>query len=162
MLVQKSSMETLVIRTEDELLDALRSRCDLLRISYESIDRIAGLPDGNAAKCLARPPFKRFSTRSLSWVLAALGYGLELTEDPEALARLQNKYDAKHDRYTSRAASGEPIQQTIRRSFLKKIGRLGGLKRVQNYHTAVRKRQKISRQNRANVLKRWRKPQIEE
>jgi hypothetical protein len=151
----------MLINTEDELLDALRSRCDQLRISYESIDRIAGLPDGNAAKCLARPPFKRFSTRSLSWVLAALGYGLELTEDPEALARLQNKFDAKHGRYST-AAAGAPIQQTIRRSFLKKIGRLGGLATKRNRDTIERERRRKSRIYRRNVMKRWRKPKIEE
>ena len=115
-----------MIRTEDDLLDAIRTRCDQLRISYESIDQIAGLPDGNAAKCLARPPFKRFSTRSLLWVLAALGYGLELKEDPEALARLQNRFDPKHDRYTSSGdARNAPIIRTIRRSFFRKIGAKG-------------------------------------
>ena len=151
----------MLIRTEDELLDALRSRCDQLRISYESIDRIAGLPDGNAAKCLARPPFKRFSTRSLSWVLAALGYGLQLAEDPEALARLQNKYDAKHDRYAGDAQHA-PITRVIRRSFFRKIGAKGGAAYSRKCHAERIKRQKLSKQNRANALKRWRKPRIEE
>jgi hypothetical protein len=151
-----------MIRTEDDLLDALRARCSQLRISYESIDRIAGLPDGNAAKCLARPPFKRFSTRSLSWVLATLGYGLELIEDPGALARLQNKFDTKHDRYTSGDARNAPIIRTIRRSFFRKIGAKGGAAYARKCHAERIKRKKLSKQNRANALKRWRKPKIEE
>jgi hypothetical protein len=152
-----------MIRTEDDLLDALRARCDQLRISYESIDRIAGLPDGNAAKCLAHPPFKRFSTRSLSWVLATLGYGLELVEDPEAVARLQNKFDAKHDRYTSSGnALRAPIIRTIRRSFFRKIGAKGGAAYARKCHAARIKKRKLSKQNQANALKRWRRPQITE
>ena len=116
---------------------------------------------GNAAKCLARPPFKRFSTRSLSWVLAALGCGLELTEDPEALARLQNKFDAKHNRYTGDAQHA-PVTRVIRRSFFRKIGRLGGAAYARIKHAAASEKRRISQQNRKNALKRWRTPKIEE
>jgi hypothetical protein len=111
------------IRSEDDLLNALRARCDHLRISYESVDALSGVPAGNTAKALARPPFKHFSARS---------------------------------------ARNAPVVRTIRRSFFRKIGAKGSAAYAKKCHAERIRKRKISRINRANALKRWRRPRITE
>jgi hypothetical protein len=152
----------MLIRTENELVDYLRSRCDALRMSYETVDRLAGVADGFTGKLFARPPIKRMSSRTLEYYLAVLAIGLQPVEDPEQLERIKRRYDQRAERYSEAVALNEPIKRVISRNFFRKIGRLGGAAFAKKCHAARIKKRKLSKQNRANALKRWHKPQIEE
>jgi len=87
-----------MIRTEDDLLDALRRRCDELRVSHRVLDNVAKFTDGYTGKLLCRPPIKRLNTGSLFWFLDAIGCSLQLVETQTAAdlssdSRATGKYD---------------------------------------------------------------------
>ena len=151
-----------VIRSEDELVDFLRSRCDALRMTYETVDRLTGVADGFTSKLFARPPIKRMSTRTLEYYLQVLAIGLQPVEDPQQLERIKQRYDPRAERYSEAVALNEPIKRVISRNFLRKIGRMGGAAFAEKCRAARTKKRKLSKQNQANALKRWRKPEIEE
>ena len=156
---------TLMIRTEGDLLDALRRRCDELRVSHRVLDNVAKFTDGYTGKLLCRPPIKRLNTRSLFWFLDAIGCSLHLVETQTA-ADLQQRFprdwEVRPERYTSSDARHEPIRRVISRNFLRKIGRLGNIAYAKKCRAERIRKRKISRINRANALKRWRRPQTTE
>jgi hypothetical protein len=107
------SLDTLgIVRTYDDLQAALRQRADALEMSRTTIDDIAGLPHGYAAKALmpqptedarakARSEGRRLSGRSLGPltlgpVLETLGLALVVVEDPEAMKRLERGYPQRN------------------------------------------------------------------
>jgi hypothetical protein len=69
-------------------------------------------------------------------------------------------WEERPERYSSSAARNEPIKQTISRNFLRKIGRLGDSAYAKKCHAERIRKRKVSRINRANALKRWRRPQV--
>ena len=79
--------EAVPIRSEDDLLNSLRRRCDDLRVSHRVIDNVAKFPDGYCSKLLCQPPIRRLNTQSLFWFLDALGYDLQLVERQTAEQR---------------------------------------------------------------------------
>jgi hypothetical protein len=152
-----------MIRTEDDLLDALRRRCDELRVSHRVLDNVAKFTDGYTGKLLCRPPIKRLNTRSLFWFLDAIGCSLQLVETQTAAdlqQRFSRDWEIRPERYSSSDARHEPIRRVISRNFLRKIGRLGNIAYAKKCRAERIRKRKISRMNRANALKRWRRPQV--
>lgn len=95
-----------VVRSVDELQAALRARALALRIVFDgrsrrgddngrdcSLDGIAGLPTGYAAKLLAPVPLKSFGRHSLGPMLTALGCKLLLVEDADLLERITKRIE---------------------------------------------------------------------
>lgn len=78
-----------------ELVEAIRRRRDELNISHETIDTIAGLQSGYTSKLLGPLQLKGFSHMSLGAVLGALGIGLVVIEDPEAVAKVCNRWQKR-------------------------------------------------------------------
>jgi hypothetical protein len=77
------------------LVLALRARAEELNISREQIDAIAGLPDRYTGKVLSIRGKKRIGLLSLGPLLGALGIKLMPVEDPEALARVQGRFEPR-------------------------------------------------------------------
>jgi hypothetical protein len=150
------------IRTYDDLREFICARRDAMQVSNQWLDEMTGIADGYSGKALCNPPMRRLMVESLLLYLAPLGLTLQFAEDPEAVQRYAKRVVIKSKRLRHGAPTTTPIVQVIRRSFLRKIGRKGGLKRKRNFDTTVRKRRRISEQNRRNVMKRWHKPKIEE
>jgi hypothetical protein len=79
----------LLVRDEDELLAAIRGRLDELGVTYDVLDRVAGLPDRFSSKLLCRPPARHVSALTLWLVLGAVGYKIALVHDEDALAKVK-------------------------------------------------------------------------
>jgi hypothetical protein len=151
-----------MIRTEDELRDAICRRRDAMGVSNEWLDEFTGLPNGYIGKLLCNPPIRALSARALLWIAGAMGFAVAFVDDPQPFERIAGQVVLKSRPSNYDSPKTAPIVQVIRRSFLRKIGRKGALQRKANFDAATRKRRKISAQNRRNALKRWRKPTIEE
>jgi hypothetical protein len=78
-------------RNENEFLAAIRRRVAELDVSYDTLDRIAGLPDRFASKLLCDPPMRSISQATLWLLMGALGYKLALIPDVEGLAKVQTR-----------------------------------------------------------------------
>jgi hypothetical protein len=83
------------ISSYTELLEAFRRRRDELDISYETLEQVAGLQPGYAAKVLVHPPMRRVGPLSLSLLLGGLGLRLTVSEDPEALERVRRRLEPR-------------------------------------------------------------------
>ena len=137
-------------RTADDLRAILRTRFAELGVSFETVNHIAGLPTRYTAKVLGLQPTRRFGQISLTALLGAAGIKLVAFEDTEALARVQGRL-APLQRVDCGGVTRRRIIIKFTPDFMRKIGRLGGLKKA-----AVASRKKhISEVNRANALKRW-------
>jgi hypothetical protein len=78
-------------RNEAELLAAIRARVAELDVSYDTLDRIAGLPDRFASKLLCDPPMRQISQATLWLLMGAIGYKIALLPDAEGLAKVQSR-----------------------------------------------------------------------
>jgi hypothetical protein len=86
---------TIPIRSQAELLDAIRARRDELNISHETIDQIAGFQGGYTSKLLAPQPIKNLGPMSLGAILGALGLALVAVADPEAEQRVSKRWQKR-------------------------------------------------------------------
>jgi hypothetical protein len=78
-----------IVRSYDDLRQALRARSGELKITSAELERRAGLADGHAATLLARRGRKRLGRTSWELTLAALGIVLIAVEDSEAVAEIE-------------------------------------------------------------------------
>ena len=143
-----------VCRTSDDLRAILRARFAALGVSFETVDHVAGLPTRYTAKVLGLQPTRRFGQISLTALLGTAGIKLIAVEDADALDRVRGRL-VPLGRVDHSAAPRRKIVIKLTPDFMREIGRLGGLKSNAN---RIRKRQR-SVINRANALKRWRKPE---
>jgi hypothetical protein len=75
----------------EDLIVALRARCDELDISFQTLDEVAGLSGGYASKLLAPSSSLVMGRGSMSAILGALGLVLTVAEDPAALERVRSR-----------------------------------------------------------------------
>jgi hypothetical protein len=133
------------VRDYADLHAALRARAAALNVSRETIDDIAGLQAGYAAKLLAPNPqgsLRVMGHYTLGLMLGALGLKLLVVVDDAALAKVARRlvqrcpgqtrdFDAKRDSISSEDA-------TVFRYF-SALGSLGGRARVSKISPARRK-----------------------
>ena len=144
-----------VCRTSDDLRAILRARFAALGVSFETVDHVAGLPTRYCAKVIGQQPTRNFGQLSLTALLGAAGIKLVAFEDTEALDRVRARL-VPLERVDHSAAPRRKIVIKLTSDFMRQIGRLGELKSNAN---RIRKQQR-SVINRANALKRWRKPDV--
>lgn len=147
---------TIPIRSQAELLDAIRARRDELNISHETIDDISGLPKGYTSKLLANPPMKNLGHKSLGDLMGALGMALVAVPDPEQIARVEKRW-VKRKRPQRLAPLSIPLRidnevpaelqitpdlqaQLEKREFMKSIGKKGGKRRLKTMGKRARQR----------------------
>jgi hypothetical protein len=87
----------------DDLLTALRRRADELQISRETINFIAGMPDGYAGKVMGLKKIRRIGLESLAAFLGALSVKLVMVVDEERLAINRHLYTPRDDPHTRSA-----------------------------------------------------------
>jgi hypothetical protein len=78
-----------------DLHQLMRARCDELELTRASLDRLARLPAGYAAKLLCPKPMKRLSDETLGFAMPALGMKLVVVEDLQALETLRARSDKR-------------------------------------------------------------------
>lgn len=86
-------MSPVEIRSYDDLLEAARRRKAELNLTFEAIDRIAGVCEGYSAKLLSPRPMRHLGLVSLPLVMAALGIRFAIIEDVEQTQALQHRYE---------------------------------------------------------------------
>lgn len=105
----------------------LRIRADALGISRETIDRLAGVPAGYAAKTLAEVPIKRLGPDTIGPMLGALGVMLSVVADPEAEARHTSRGEQRVEKYALNAAKlNGVVHFKISLRKMRQNGRKGG------------------------------------
>jgi hypothetical protein len=101
-------MDSIDIRSYNDLVEAFRRRRDELDISYETLEQVAGLQPGYAAKLLVHPPMRRVGPLSLSLLLGGLGLRLTVSEDPGALERVRRRLEPRRRTVEPTELVGEP------------------------------------------------------
>lgn len=109
----------------DGLHRALQARASELKVRYDKLDQISGLPDGYVSKLLAPVPIRRIGMDSLGPLLQALCARCILVEDKEALRRYAHRMT---ERRRGMPSVGEHDIATIRitRRKLGMLARRGG------------------------------------
>lgn len=129
------------IRSMPELIAALRDRAHELQLTHQTIDSVAGLQDGYTSKLLAPTPIKNLGPVSFEAMLGALGLAVVVVEDPEQVARVQNRWTKRERpaRNPTLLASALSMNQQIqitpdlqaqlqRKEYMKMLGAIGGKK----------------------------------
>jgi hypothetical protein len=96
------------VRSYTDLVEAFRRRRDELDISYETLEEVAGLQPGYAAKLLVHPPMRGIGPLTLSLMLGGLGLRMTVSEDPEQLARLRRRLEERRKTVEPTEPVGEP------------------------------------------------------
>ena len=112
-----------VVRSDQDLHQALRDRANQLNIARETIDEIAGLTPGHASKLLAPQQIKRFGPLSRWLLLQALGLKLILVEDTEALAKIKSRMIKRNANNANHAGT---VAFLFSRRHMRAIQRRGG------------------------------------
>lgn len=139
-----------------DLHELMRRRADELEITRASLDRLACLPAGYAAKLLSPKPMKKLSDETLGFAMPALGMKLVAIEDLEAIATLR----AKVDRRKSVTMLGAAVHIVVSRRELKRRSRKGGAnsRKGMSTHKAAQLGRKAARIRWADVKKAARVP----
>lgn len=119
------------VSSYSDLHDIMRARADQLEVTRETIDAVAGLQPGYAAKLLAPKPIKKMGDLTLGLMLPALGIKLIVVEDSEALEKVRSRLVKREvapimlavSRTNGRHAKKNNI---VSKRFMRKIARLGG------------------------------------
>lgn len=154
-----------VVGTYEELIAICREQVQRLNINYQILDIAAGFNSGYATKLFAVSDYssgggrrtKRYlSGDSFDAYLEALGLDLVVVENPAKVARLKAFTRSKllmREGPKRATAPSEIIKLT--HDFVRKIGRKGGLASGRKRRAAALARERISKINRRNALKRW-------
>lgn len=140
-----------IIRGYDDLHAALRARAEELLLSRQTVDEVAGLTAGYAAKLLAPKPMKILGPMSFGSLLGALGLKLVVVEDAEAMA----KYAHNRVERTENMVRAVSRHWVITANFLRTIQSKGGIARAKSL--SPYKRRAIARKA---AKARWNKPSI--
>lgn len=136
-----------------DLHELMRARADELEITRASLDRLACLPAGYAAKLLSPKPMKKLSDETLGFAMPALGMKLVAIEDLEAVEMLR----ARADKRRSVTMLGAAVHIVVSRRELKRRSRKGGANSRKYMPKGA-----ASKLGRRAAKKRWHKPKITE
>jgi hypothetical protein len=84
-----------IVRSYEELIEAIRNRILELNTTGESVDYVAGLPLRYTAKLLTPKRMRTIGARSFAPLLGALGLALIVVEDAEQLAAIRHRLEPR-------------------------------------------------------------------
>ena len=84
--------EPITVTDAEGLIEAFRARKDALELSNATIDELGGLCAGHADKVLGPSRTKGLSVMTLEVLLGVLALKLVVVEDPEAAARMVDRW----------------------------------------------------------------------
>lgn len=79
----------------DTFRRALKEVRESRDLSFELMNEITGAPSGYFQKLLGPNPVKTIGLQSMGWALHGLGVKCLIVEDPEALALVQGRFEAR-------------------------------------------------------------------
>lgn len=141
----------------EELHRAMRERADVVAMSRQTLDELAGLASGHSAMLLCTPPQKGFGLMSMFSMAGALGGTIAIIEDPRAMEKML-RYPKRDERRVQRGKHWRNAKAvSIMREMAKKNGKLGVAARMTKL--SPKRRSQIARKA---AKARWRKPTIVE
>jgi hypothetical protein len=149
-----------VARSWDDLRSAFRARCEELSIARTTVDRIGGLPDGQASKLLAPVRDQEMGRISFPAMLGALGLAVVVVEDAEAIAKIRHRLTPRSPQHVN---AGEAVLAKRKRRLANnwkanpEWGRI--MRSRQLLKQGAQKRKQIAR---SAARARWRKYRSEE
>lgn len=137
----------------DELQPILRARREALKVSFEELDRITGLPKGFCAKALADPPLRRLGPDTIGPLLWGVAAKLQVVADPRALEMFTAGAEKRDERYALNAVQhcGTVMFKFSLKKF-KRMQRKGG-KNSRKYMSAKKATRLAKRAVRARIRK---------
>lgn len=139
----------------EDLHRVMRARANELQLSRETIDAIAGVQPGYAAKLLSPRPMKKLGSLSMSLIFPALGMKLIAVVDEEKTRDLQGR--SSFSTRMGGKVRDDAVNYQVSKRFLRKIGRKGGA----NSRLYMSKK-RASELGRKAVMMRWHKPKLTE
>jgi hypothetical protein len=147
-----------IIGHSDALLAAIRRRINELQLSHETVESISGAMPGYISKILGSPcspPAKRIQLYLACILVEALGLEIRLYENPQAMERLERRFEKRKLKKASVRAAMRKIE--LMPDFYRHISGLA----------ADARRRKISPERRSQLAShaataRWRKARGEE
>src|SRR5262249_53491548 len=98
-----------VVRSYDELVEALRARAFELNATRDAIDEVAGLQRGYSAKVLAPGTPRCLGRQSMGPLLGALGVMLLVVEDEKAMERYGHRVKGGNRSYMLNGVKNAPV-----------------------------------------------------
>lgn len=150
------------IRSWDDLVGALRKHFDDLDVAMNTIDEVAGLPVGYAAKLLAPVPVRSIGPTSLGPLLGCGGVKLQLVIDVEAFTKIGRRLKKrKYAGWKMPARSGRKKRRNQRGGrgmhFTPETARIARAKQL--LRQSPRERQQMAKRA---ARMRWRTPRVVE
>jgi hypothetical protein len=117
----------IVVRNYSELVDALaRWKNEVLSISNEQLEHIAGFTRGHADKMLGPTRQKGIGQNSFDLLLGALGVRLRLEIDPEQMERVASRHTPRNEKQLRNRLSRAALDRA-RPIILSELGRRGAI-----------------------------------
>jgi hypothetical protein len=99
----------------ESLRQALMAVRELRDVSFERLDEITGAAKGYFSKVLGPGKARHIGRESLGWALGGLGVKCILVSDPDALARVQRRFEARDKSHLKSQRSGTTLIMLSRR-----------------------------------------------
>jgi hypothetical protein len=115
-----------------ELLQIVRDRVANLGISHLVLDELVGWQSGYSGKILSPVPAKRLSPFFSFLALEALGLKMTISEDAEALAKVQSRLSKSKKRNMHRGTVHRSATIYFDADFIRMRGRKGGMNSRKN------------------------------
>lgn len=133
--------EPLATFTDYETLRrALAAIREIRNISLERLDEITGASPYYFAHLLGPRPTKRIGLQSLGWALGGLGIKGVFVTDPEALARVEGRYEARDEAHLRSVTLANAGSRRPKWLFNKRNASEMGKKRMSKLTDSQRKR----------------------
>lgn len=111
------------VRSYHDLHEIMRAQAERLNVSRVTIDELANLTPGYAAKLLAPNPIKHLGEETFASVLPALAIKLIAVVDEQSLEQITK---AATTRVGQGALLTDAVHYKLSRRFMRKIARKGG------------------------------------
>jgi hypothetical protein len=130
-----------IIRSRDELIEALRSRKEQLELSNSFVEAELHLGDGNLDKILGVTPRKNMTILVLMDMVELLGGQLVFQADEAAEARMQSRYERRDSRkvHAQRRLSRK-LMEIAREQFYRELSARGNAARRAKVSAKARSR----------------------
>jgi len=110
-----------MLRTADDVLEALHSRKNSLGLSNEVVDELAGLTRGHFDKACGPSRVKRPNLDTLMSIVGALGWAIQFVDDPES--RIGERWEKRRERCAQKRARALILSEGSASANVKRWGR---------------------------------------
>lgn len=124
----------IVIRSLDDLLDAFRARKDELRLSNETVDRLAGIASGHCDKTLGPSQKRKLTRLTFDLFLDVLALEIHVVPNLDAARVMEKRWEGRIGNYRAKDYRhvpnriGKRIIEQAKPLLMAELGKLGAQK----------------------------------